>query len=163
MAPGAGRALGASGMTLKVGADRSERWSCFEVSVAPGFDVGAHRHAEAEEIFYVLDGELDLLDLDPIEMTGDWRTWRSAAGEGVVRAGPGSLMYVPSGRAHAFANPGRTPVRMLFLVTPSGHEEYLEQVGAMVGRGAPDPAEMAALRARYDIEQLTPMRVAPPA
>ena len=28
--------------------------------MAPGFDVGAHRHAEAEEIFYILEGELDL-------------------------------------------------------------------------------------------------------
>jgi uncharacterized cupin superfamily protein len=30
--------------------------SAFEAEVAPGFDVWAHRHAEAEEIFYILDG-----------------------------------------------------------------------------------------------------------
>jgi len=54
--PGAGHRIGGAGMTLKVGAQQSGKWSAFEAEVAPGFDVGAHRHAEAEEIFYILAG-----------------------------------------------------------------------------------------------------------
>jgi hypothetical protein len=47
---------------------------------------------------------------------------------------------------------------MLFLVTPSGHEEYLEEIASLLGQaGPPDQSAIAALRARYDIEQLTPM------
>jgi hypothetical protein len=47
---------------------------------------------------------------------------------------------------------------MLFLFAPAGHERYLAEVGQLVSRGGPvDPAEMAALRARWDIEQLTPL------
>src|SRR5262245_20153424 len=102
-------------MTLKVGAERSKNWSAFEAEVAPGFDVGAHLHQQAEEVFYVLEGELDLLAFHPTEAGGDWRTWRSKTGATVFRGGPGSFMFVPAECPHAFFNPGPEPARMLFL------------------------------------------------
>jgi hypothetical protein len=72
-------------------------------------------------------------------------------------------MFVPAGCPHAFANPGTGPARMLFLVSPPGHELYLDELGELVGRpGRPDPAAIAELRARYDIQQLTPMAVGRP-
>lgn len=62
-------------MTLKVGAERSRNWSMFEADIPPGFDVGAHLHGEAEEVFYILEGELDLLAFEPRNRAaGDWRT-----------------------------------------------------------------------------------------
>ena len=157
--PGAGRTLRGVGMTLKVGLEQSARWSVFEAEVSPGFDVGAHRHAETEEIFYILEGELDLLAFEPrVRTSGDWTTWESSGGATVVRGGPGSLMFVPAGCPHAFTNPGTGPARMLFLVTPSGHEQYLEGIAELLSRpGPPDQSAIAGLRARYDIEQLTPM------
>ncbi|WP_206062258.1 cupin domain-containing protein [Nonomuraea basaltis] len=118
--PGAGRRIAASGMTLKAGAERSKHWSVFEAEVAPGFDVGAHLHQEAEEVFYILDGELDLLAFHPRDKAGgDWRTWESDTGTPVLRGGPGSFMSVPAGCPHAFHNPGPAPARMLFLVSPA--------------------------------------------
>jgi hypothetical protein len=67
-------------------------------------------------------------------------------------------MFVPAGCPHAFTNPGPAPARMLFLVAPSGHEQYLEEIAGLLDRpGPPDPSAIAAIRARYDIEQLTPM------
>ena len=50
-------------MRLKVGDGVSTVWSAFGVEITPGFDVGAHLHRQAEEFFYVLRGELDLLAL----------------------------------------------------------------------------------------------------
>jgi len=48
---------------------------------------------------------------------------------------------------------------MLFLVAPPGHEYYLEEMADLLaGGGPPDQAAIAALRARHDITQLTPMR-----
>lgn len=160
---GAGQRIPGTGMTLKVGADRSKNWSMFEAEVQPGFDVGAHRHREAEEVFYVLDGELDLLAFQPCDgADGDWRTWQSEAGATVVRGGPGSVMVVPPGCPHAFANPGSAPARLLFLVAPPGHEYYLEEMaGLLAGGGPPDQDAIAELRARHDITQLTPMRPKP--
>jgi quercetin dioxygenase-like cupin family protein len=158
--PGAGTRLPAAGMTLKVGADRSQTWSMFEADIAPGFDVGAHRHREAEEVFYVLEGELDLLAFEPERMTaGDWQRWTSANGDTVLRGGPGSVLFVPPDCPHAFANPHPTPARLLFLVAPSGHEDYLAELGRVLAAGGPpDQAAIAAIRAAHDIEQLTPMR-----
>jgi oxalate decarboxylase/phosphoglucose isomerase-like protein (cupin superfamily) len=157
--PGAGQPLQGGAMTLKVGADLTTRWSVFEARVAPGFDVGAHLHQDAEEVFYIVEGELDLLAFEPTSRADlDWMTWKSASGTPVVRGGPGSLMYVPPRCPHAFSNPGSTPVTMLFLVAPSGHEHYLAELGALVsGDGPPDQNAIIDLRARWDIEQLTPM------
>ena len=163
LAPGAGLPLQGGGMTMKVGADSSGRWSVFETTVSPGFDVGAHLHQDAEEVFYVLEGELDLLAFEPRSRTSeDWTTWESADGTRVARGGPGSLMFVPRRCPHAFTNPGTVPARMLFVVGPAGHEKYLAELGALVGRGGPpDQEAIRALRARWDIEQLTPMRSGP--
>src|SRR6266536_4719081 len=151
--PGAGRRIQGASMTLKVGAGQSAAWSAFEAEVTPGFDVGAHLHHHAEELFYILDGELDLLAFEPQSRTaGDWRSWGSAAGARVMRGGPGSTMFVPAGCPHAFANPGTTPARMLFLVSPPGHERYLQEIGELIGQpGPPDPAAIAEVRARHDI------------
>lgn len=157
--PKAGRKIAAGDMTLKVGAEQSRNWSMFEAEVAPGFDVGAHVHRAAEELFYILDGELDVLALEPLVRTAsDWQAWESSTGATVVRAGPGSLMFVPPGCPHAFANRGSTPVRMLFQVAPPGHEQYLEELAELLAHdGPPDRQAIAALRSRHDIEQLTPM------
>lgn len=159
LAAGEGRKLRTPGMTLKLGADRSKRWSVFEVEVPPGFDVGAHLHREAEELFYIFDGELELLAFEPRFRTkANWRSWESRTGAKVVRGGPGSAMFVPAGCPHAFFNPGTMTARMLFLVGPSGHEHYQEELGELLGRGGPpDQAAIVKLRARHDIEQLTPL------
>lgn len=146
-------------MTLKAGAEQSKTWSTFEAEIAPGFDVGAHLHQQAEEVFYVLDGELDLLAFHPAaEPNGDWRTWTSKTGDTVFRGGPGSFMFVPAGCPHAFFNPGPEPARMLFIVSPAGHETYLQELtDLLAAAGPPDQAEIAALRHRHDIHQVTPL------
>jgi hypothetical protein len=53
-------------------------------------------------------------------------------------------MFVPPGCPHAFYNPGPAPVRMLFLVSPPGHERYFEEMGELLaGSAAPDQAATA--------------------
>ena len=66
-------------MTLKVGDKNSTAWSMFEVvDIGPGFDVGAHLHRNAEELFYVLEGQLDLLAFEPrVRTPGSWQRWQS--------------------------------------------------------------------------------------
>lgn len=147
-------------MTLKAGAEQSTIWSTFEAEIAPGFDVGAHLHQQAEEVFYVLEGELDLLAFHPgAKANGDWRTWKSKTGDTVLRGGPGSFMFVPAGCPHAFFNPGPEPARMLFLVSPAGHEIYLQELADLLATaGPPDQAEIAELRRRHDIHQVTPLK-----
>jgi uncharacterized RmlC-like cupin family protein len=158
LSPGEGDRVSPA-MTQKVGDRHSQAWSMFEVvNIAPGFDVGAHLHRNAEELFYVLEGQLDLLAFEPrIRTPRNWQSWESHTGATAARGGPGSMMYVPRGCPHAFANPGTGPARMIFLVSPSGHEHYQRELAELVATttGPLDEA-IGELRARYDIEQLTP-------
>jgi quercetin dioxygenase-like cupin family protein len=141
MQPGAGHPIrGAPGIVLKVGADDSNHTSVFEITVAPGFDVGAHVHTAIEETFYVLEGSLNL-------QVGD------ETGTGI---GPGSFMFVPKGAAHRFWNDTDKPARILFTSSPPGHERYFEELAEILRRpGPPDVNVIRSLRARYDTEQLS--------
>lgn len=158
LSPGEGERVSPS-MTVKVGDAQSEIWSLLEVvDIQPGFDVGAHIHRNAEELFYVLEGQLDLLAFEPrVRTSTNWQNWESLTGGRIAHGVPGSVMYVPRGCPHAFANPGPGPARMIFLVSPSGHEHYQKELAELVttAKGPLDEA-IANLRARHDIEQLTP-------
>jgi quercetin dioxygenase-like cupin family protein len=160
--PGGGTTIrtAAQVVTFKVTGEHSRVSSSFEVVVPPGFDVGAHRHTHSEELFYILDGELDVLAFEPRVLTGDWRNWESASGMKTVRATPGTVIVVPPGCPHAFANRSEGPARMFFQASPpSDHERYFgELLGILKDGVPPDPAAIAELRTRYDIEQLTPLR-----
>jgi mannose-6-phosphate isomerase-like protein (cupin superfamily) len=161
--PGEGRTLRAAAqhVTFKVTGGQSRSASSFEVLVPPGFDVGAHVHARSEELFYVLEGELDVLAFEPrVRTADDWRGWRSPKDERVVRATPGTVILVPPGCPHAFANPTGAPARMFFQSSPPpDHERYFEELLEILSADGPvDHDAIAALRRRYDIEQLTPLR-----
>ncbi|MFJ7336510.1 cupin domain-containing protein [Streptomyces sp. NPDC101110] len=161
--PGHGRTMETSAqrVTFKVTGTHSRTASTFEVVVPPGFDVGAHVHTRSEELFYVLEGELDVLAFEPRIRTPDhWQKWESPAGNRVVRATPGTVIVVPPGCPHAFANPTDTPAKMFFQASPPpDHERYFEELlEILAGGGPPDQAAIGELRARYDIEQLTPLR-----
>ncbi|MCQ4079607.1 cupin domain-containing protein [Streptomyces sp. RB6PN25] len=165
--PGQGRRLvtHAHEVTFKVTGDRTTVGSVFEVVVPPGFDVGAHAHANSEELFYVIEGELELLAFEPRTRTPDnWRSWESASGARPVRATAGTVAHVPPGCPHAFANPTDTPARMLVQAAPPpAHERYFEELLEIFSAGGPpDLSAIAALRERYDIQQITPLRTAAP-
>lgn len=166
--PGQGRKLvtRAQEVTFKVTGAAGSAMSCFEVVVPPGFDVGAHTHAHAQEFFYVLEGQLDLLAFEPVERTPDaWHHWRSPTGESVLRVDAGGCMFVPPGTPHAFRNATAEPVRMLFQSLPSpDHEHYFEEIAELFSaqRGV-DPDAVLKMRERYDVQQITPLRYTPPA
>ncbi|MER5865213.1 cupin domain-containing protein [Kitasatospora sp. NPDC002040] len=163
--PGGGRTVHAAAqqVTFKVTGAHSLAASSFEVVVPPGFDVGAHAHGRSEELFLLLDGELDVLAFEPKVRTPDWRDWESREGRTFLRATPGTLILVPPGCPHAFANPTGRPARMFFQASPPPeHEHYFEELLDLLNAdGGIDHDAVAALRLRYDIEQLTPLRHLP--
>ncbi|WP_406507465.1 cupin domain-containing protein [Streptomyces sp. NBC_00212] len=167
MPPGEGRTLvtAAQHVTFKATGEHSRVASSFEVVVPPGFDVGAHLHTRSEELFYVLEGELDVLAFEPSIRTRDnWRAWESPSGKRCVRATAGTVIVVPAGCPHAFANTSGEPARMFFQASPPpDHERYFEELFDILNSGPQvDQEAIAELRLRYDIEQLTPMEMTPP-
>jgi len=75
----------------------------FEVTTRPDDGGGPLPHVQhrEDEAFYVLEGEYEFLV--------EGRT---------IRAGAGSLIYVPKGNLHAHKNVGDKPARMLISQTP---------------------------------------------
>lgn len=166
LGPGEGRVIagGALHATLKVPGGPAALMSTFEISVGPGYDVGAHVHTRGEEIFYVVRGTVDLLAFEPVDRSvGDWHDWVSADGRGYLRGGPGSLMHIPAGVPHAFANLSNESALLFFQSSPQGHEHYFEELAALLREsgGHPDPAVVAEVRARHDIHQLTSLTQGP--
>lgn len=97
-----------------------------------------HRHDASSELFFVLDGALDVL-----------------VGDEVVTAGGGDLLVVPPGTAHAFAaHPGAT-ADALIVITP-GVERfgYFRHVVRQREGSAP-PDTLAGMQDVFDTHFLT--------
>lgn len=134
--------------------------SVFEMVVPAGYDVGAHVHAEGQEIFYVTEGELDVLAFEPLDRSvADWHEWTSPAGQRYLHGGPGSFLWVPTGVPHAFANPSDAPARMLFLNSAEkggGHEHYFAELAEVLSSGGQvDLDAVTAVGLRYGVERIT--------
>jgi oxalate decarboxylase/phosphoglucose isomerase-like protein (cupin superfamily) len=160
LAPGAGRRILGGGLDAVVKTTMGEGafTATFEVVVPPGYDVGAHLHAHGQEIFHVLEGELDVLAFEPVDRApADWHDWQAPNGSTYLRGGPGAMLWVPENTPHAFANRSGSPVRMFFQSSaPGGHDHYFDELAELLRAEAPpDPDVVAELRRRYDIEQIT--------
>jgi mannose-6-phosphate isomerase-like protein (cupin superfamily) len=94
-----------------------------------------HRHLREDEYSYVLEGRMGAL-----------------LGEEVLEAGPGDLVYKPRGEWHTFWNAGDEPCRILEIIAPAGFERFFAELVDLGGAAEADPAVLADLCARYDLE-----------
>ena len=92
-----------------------------EATVPPGGGPVAHLHTRSDEAFYILSGELEILD-----------------GARTFIAGAGDFVYIPRGTRHRFKNTGVHGARMLFMFTPGG-EEGVFRYGDEPQPGHPPP------------------------
>ncbi|ACA17225.1 Cupin 2 conserved barrel domain protein [Methylobacterium sp. 4-46] len=122
---------------------RESRYACmFDWVVPPRFSTGLHVHRVQEETFYVLDGACE---------------WQVE--DRVVTARRGAYLFIPPGVPHDIRNPSAVPARLLMTVSPPGHEAYFEELAGLAGSGPPDPRTLAALRRRFDTDQLSSLTV----
>ncbi len=136
-------------VTCKVTSDQtSGAYSLFEITTQPGDGPPPHVQHWEDESFYVLEGDYEFLD----------ETGRT------IRAGVGSLIYVPRGNLHTHKNVGEGVGRMLVSQTPGGsHERFFEELAGNptsppVSRDSPDVEKVAVIAAKYGIEILSPRR-----
>jgi len=122
--------------------ENSKGCSLFEFDVSPGFATGVHYHTRIEEFFYILDGVLDL-----------------RSGEDVIHATPGTLVCIPPGVNHSISNSGSNRARTLMGCSPPGHENYFDELAALLAKaGPPDREAIAALRKKYDTIQVSALQ-----
>lgn len=84
------------------------RFNLAIIEIRPGGSVDPHVHAEEDDAFYIIEGE----------MTFD-------LGDGPVAAGPGTFVLVPPGVQHGFRNEGSVPVRMMNVHAPGGFDQRI--------------------------------------
>ncbi|MGW0903290.1 cupin domain-containing protein [Streptomyces sp. NPDC002853] len=79
-----------------------------------------HRHAQHDEGFYILSG-----------------TVRFAVGDEEYDATTGTLVMVPPGTPHTFANPTDQPAVMLSTFTPDLYVQYFRDLQEVLAGGRP--------------------------
>jgi mannose-6-phosphate isomerase-like protein (cupin superfamily) len=94
-----------------------------------------HRHSREDEYSYIVEGRVGAL-----------------LGDDVVIGEVGDLIVKPRGQWHTFWNAGDEPARLLEIISPAGFEQYFAELVDAGGSTALEPAERAALAARYGLE-----------
>src|SRR5580704_15257879 len=119
---------------LEDGSTTSHRLGIGEITIAPHTDgPPQHRHAEHDEGFYVVSG-----------------TARFTVGETSYDAPAGTLVMVPPGAPHTFANAGDEPAVLLNTFTPDLYVQYFRDLRDMIAAGQPfTPETTVQVMARY--------------
>jgi len=139
--------MGEHGRFLLRGEDTAGAFSFFEVTTSPDGGPPLHLHDDHDEALFVIEGEYEM-------QLGDTK----------LPGRPGTLAYSPRGTAHKFRNVLDVPSRLLVIASPGGHEQFFEELSAVIAAGPPSPDKFAAVAARHHVIGLEPMRPpAPPA
>jgi quercetin dioxygenase-like cupin family protein len=88
-------------------------YSVIDMLVPPNGGPGPHAHADFQEAFYVIEGEIEV------------RTESE-----IYNAGKGSYINIPlGGIVHQFKNKTENMTHMLCILTPAGMEKMFEEIG----------------------------------
>jgi mannose-6-phosphate isomerase-like protein (cupin superfamily) len=122
---------------LEDGTTTAHRLGIGEITLAPHSEgPPQHRHAQHDEGFYVVSG-----------------TARFTVGDTGYDAPPGTLVMVPPGTPHTFANPGGEPLVMVNTFTPDLYVQYFRDLRAMIeADGPPTPQATVEVMRRYATE-----------
>jgi mannose-6-phosphate isomerase-like protein (cupin superfamily) len=78
------------------------------IEIAAGRELEAHTHAEEDDAFYIVEGEMTFV-----------------LGGRELSAPPGTFVLVPPGVELGFRNDGDRPVRMLIIHAPAGFDRRI--------------------------------------
>lgn len=139
---GQGTTFSARGSVMFFKATRASTngaFSLMERTLPPGGrKPPAHVHANCEEAFYVLEGEVEF-----------------ALGEQSVIGRRDTFVLVPGGVAHTFGNPGAEQARLLVLHAPA-MDAYFEELQALWSKEIPpNRDEELALMRRHGMAPAT--------
>jgi mannose-6-phosphate isomerase-like protein (cupin superfamily) len=125
---------------LEDGSTTRHRLGMGEITLAPHTDgPPQHRHARHDEGFYVVSG-----------------TARFTVGETDYDAPAGTLVMIPPGAPHTFANPTGETTVLLNTFTPDLYVGYFRDLRDMIAGGQPlTPEATIAAMSRYATEPAT--------
>ena len=135
--PGGGEVLRLGTTQMRIledGHTTGHRLGMGEITLAPHTEgPPQHRHARHDEGFYVVSG-----------------TARFTVAETTYEAPAGTLVMIPPGAPHTFANPGDEPVVLLNTFTPDLYVQYFRDLRDMIAGGqALTPEATIQVMSRY--------------
>lgn len=108
--------------------------STLEVTMAQGADGAApHYHTTSDELFYVADGELQLL-----------------AGDRIVTVGAGGSIVVPKFMPHAFGATPDSGARIMIALMPGTERFEYFRLLDRIAKGQSTMADLAAAQEEFD-------------
>ena len=114
--PGTGKSVWIANnefVTFKAtGKDTGEAFALVEVVGLPGSEPPPHIHHRVDEVYCLLEGELEVLN-----------------GDRTFTANAGSVFHIPKGTLHAWRNVTTKPARTLLFIAPAGFEGFFEEAG----------------------------------
>jgi quercetin dioxygenase-like cupin family protein len=150
--PESGESISVGGSTYRIlvgGNDTAGAFATIDMLVPPGGGPGPHAHADFEESFYVIEGEIEV---------------RSEFGQYV--AAKGSFITIPKGGVvHGFKNRTEQPAHLLCTVVPAGLETLFKEIGQPVASGQflpPPVLDAATIKKLQAIAEKHGQRVFPP-
>jgi len=136
--PGEGRTgdLGSIGVVFKLwGADTGGAVSIVEHPFSVGALVPPHLHTREDEYSIVTEGEIGF-----------------RSGDREVVLGPGGYITKPRGELHAMWNAGKSPARMIEVISPAGFENFFRDLTDLTAVGPPDAEAVALLADAYGLQ-----------
>jgi mannose-6-phosphate isomerase-like protein (cupin superfamily) len=129
--------LGPSQFRVKEeGSQTRQTLSILEITVAPNTQLPpAHIHRACEEIFYVLEGELEFF-----------------VNGGSVSIIAGDTLTVPIGVAHTYRNATDQKARMLLIYTEGRMANFFVEAESLIKSGVPAPQAIGQLLPKYDTD-----------
>lgn len=109
--------------------------------LAPGDGPPDHVHLEQDEMFYVLEGTVELTAADQTAI-----------------AGPGSIVFVPRTVVHRFRNAGTGMARMLECSLPGGLDRYFKAISELAAGDGLTEEKVMVLSKKFDTHFPPPRR-----
>lgn len=137
-APDGGTRVNVLGIPMLIrihGRDTGGVLSAVESHDVPEGGPPPHIHRREDETFQVLEGDYEF----------------TVAGKSFV-AGKGTTIFAPRGVPHTYRYLGRTPGRLLCVITPAGFEGFFEEIGALSPQQQQDLPRVVEIAGRYGLE-----------
>jgi len=139
---GSGKQLNILGTSMLIrihGRDTDGTLSTVETHDLPGGGPPLHVHHREDETFQILEGEYEFM----------------ADGKAIL-ARPGTTLFAPRGIPHTYRYVGKTPGKLMCIITPAGFEEFFEEIGALNPQQQQDIPRVMEVAKKFALEILPP-------